>query len=51
MTYTILAGVDGHSIRKLTGYLVTGLFERADAIAACRANQPGFVLARQGKTL
>ena len=51
MTYAILAGLAGRAIRKLTGYVVTGLFERAQAIAACQVNQRGFVLARQQETL
>ena len=42
------AGLAGRRIPKHTGYLVTSLFERAQAIAARRANQPRVGLARQG---
>jgi hypothetical protein len=48
MTYTILAGLAGGCIPEYTDYLVTSLFERAQAIAARLANQPGFGRARQG---
>jgi hypothetical protein len=48
MSYTKLAGLAGRRIPKHTGYLVTSLFERAQAIAARRANQPRVGLARQG---
>jgi hypothetical protein len=51
MTYTILAALAARAIRKLTGYVVTGLFEHAQSVVCGRDNQRGFVSARQVETL
>jgi hypothetical protein len=51
MTYAILAGLAARTTRTFTGHVVTGLFERAQAIAYCRVNQRGFILAEQEEAL